>query len=123
MNEISSYEEYRNHKNDENCEIKGFARYGCYKGLDFFEELNGNEKLREITKVEAFEDCLVFIKTHIIELEEENSQLKQERDKYKSIVDEATKYNDYLKEHCKYRLNEGHLRKMKKILEDKNEEN
>lgn len=71
MSEISSYEEYVKHKNDENCDIKGFARYGCYKGLDFYEELNKNEKLREITNSEAFEDCLVFIKTHIIELEEE----------------------------------------------------
>lgn len=32
------------------------------------------------------------------------------------IIDKATEYNNYLKEHCKYRLNDGHLRKMGKIL-------
>lgn len=78
MNEniISSYEEYENHKNDENCYVIGLTRIGCYKGLDFFGELNESEKLREFTNIEAFEDYLVFIKTHIIKLEEENKQLK-----------------------------------------------
>lgn len=107
MSEISSYEEYVKHKNDENCDIKGFARYGCYKGLDFYEELNKNEKLREITNSEAFEDCLVFIKTHIIELEEEikrqekanvilddeNSELQQRIDKAIKYVEEQTYYS------------------------------
>ena len=38
------------------------------------------------------------------------------------IIDNAVKYNNYLRKHCKYRLNEGHLRKMSKIL-DRNEGN
>lgn len=37
-------------------------------------------------------------------------------DKLQQIIDKATEYNNYLKEHCKYRLNDGHLRKMGKIL-------
>lgn len=99
MSEISSYEEYVKHKNDENCDIKGFARYGCYKGLDFYEELNKNEKLREITNSEAFEDCLVFIKTHIIELEKEikrqekaNVILDDENSELQQIIDKAIEY-------------------------------
>lgn len=38
------------------------------------------------------------------------------------IIDNAVKYNNYLREHCKYRLNDGHLRKMSKIL-DREKEN
>lgn len=37
-------------------------------------------------------------------------------EKLKDIVYNALQYNDYLKEHCKYKLNTGHLRKMEKIL-------
>lgn len=33
------------------------------------------------------------------------------------IIDNAVKYNNYLRKHCKYRLNDGHLRKMSKILD------
>lgn len=35
---------------------------------------------------------------------------------YKLRVDKATEYNNYLRQHCKYKLNDGHLRKMDKIL-------
>lgn len=37
-------------------------------------------------------------------------------------IDKAIEYNNYLKEHCSYKLNKGHLRKMGKILKgDSNE--
>lgn len=34
----------------------------------------------------------------------------------------AIEYNDYLMKHCKFYLNKGHLRKMKKILEGETNE-
>lgn len=33
------------------------------------------------------------------------------------IINNAVKYNNYLRKNCKYRINDGHLRKMSKILD------
>lgn len=46
----------------------------------------------------------------------------QTRDAYKRTIDKAIEYNDHLIRDAKYRLNLGHLKKMKKILKgDSNE--
>ena len=43
--------------------------------------------------------------------------LEYSYNKYFEIINKAHLYNDHLKEHAKYHLNLGHLRKMEKILE------
>ena len=68
---------------------------------------------------------------YVAELKQENERLKEEKRQlqirnmsleewyfyHKEIIDKAIEYNNYLREHCKYKLNEGHLRKMNKILQ------
>lgn len=40
-----------------------------------------------------------------------------ERDFYKEVIEEVREYVNYLHNNCKYRLNDGHLRKLKQILD------
>ena len=40
----------------------------------------------------------------------------KEKNKYKDIVDDVKQYNDYLINHCSYRLNKGHLIKIRAKL-------
>lgn len=83
MKEIRSYGEYEKYKSDKNCFVRGYVRLGCYQGLDFYKKLNESEKLIKITDVEAFEDYLVFIISHIREIENQNAELKEENDELK----------------------------------------
>lgn len=46
----------------------------------------------------------------------------QTRDVYERTIDKAIEYNDHLIRDAKYRLNLGHLKKMKKILKGDNNE-
>ena len=99
VNLINSYEEYEKHKkdidnNDEKYIVKGFSRLGCYEALEFYKAVNDSGILSKvvISNMEMSEDYLVFIISHIKEIEKQNKQLQQERDKYKSIVDEIRDY-------------------------------
>ena len=63
------------------------------------------------------------------ELQQENKHLNLQLDQalkdYEELLiktEKAIEYNNYLLEHCRYKLNDGHLKKMKKILGDKESE-
>lgn len=43
--------------------------------------------------------------------------IEPELEKYKEVIEEVREYVNYLHNNCKYRLNDGHLRKLKKILD------
>lgn len=64
------------------------------------------EKDREIEK----------LKVIIKKLEERLQFAQQMANEKQNRIDRAMTYNKYLREKCSYRLNDGHLRKMEKIL-------
>ena len=52
----------------------------------------------------------------IIKLQDEKIDLFKENQQLKEIIDEVREYVNYLHNSCKYRLNDGHLRKLEKLV-------
>lgn len=57
------------------------------------------------------------------ELEELMNIILEDNNKLHSIIKEAREYNEHLIRDAKYHLNDGHLKKMKKILDKVEEKN
>lgn len=68
-------------------------------------------------KTEMKEDTINYIE----QLQQENKQLKKIKGKNQRTEDvlrQILKYCNYLHNDCKYRLNDGHIRKIRKIIRD-----
>ena len=75
--------------------------------------IKGEEHLGENLK----EQCVYYIE----QLQQENQQLKKIKGKNQRTEDvlrQILKYCNYLHNDCKYRLNDGHIRKIRKIIRD-----
>lgn len=75
----------------------GYGKFICRKDI---------KKDKEIERLNAIID----------KLNEKGKFLTEIANEKQNRIDRAMAYNNYLKEKCCYRLNEGHLRKMGKIL-------
>lgn len=85
--------------------------------VDYFEykeTIADNMKL--VTKNHDLKKEVAEMKAIINMLEEKNKLLTEVANEKQNRIDRAMTYNNYLREKCSYRLNDGHLRKMKKIL-------
>lgn len=74
-------ETYEEHKSGKYEYIKGFGRLGCYRGLDYIENLLKNDKYYS----EELEDNFIFIQSYINFIEQ---QCKKQRE----VINRAVKY-------------------------------
>lgn len=65
------------------------------------------------------EECMLFnVEQSLLDELEYQDNLSKQALKYLSSMMKALRYLKYLRKDCKYRLNDGHLRKLEKILEE-----
>ena len=87
--------------------------------MNIFYRINGKEYIpveqydKEIKELEKEIERLNAI---IDKLNEKGKFLTDVANEKQNRIDRACTYNNYLREKCKFRLNDGHLRKMGKIL-------
>lgn len=83
-------ETYEEHKSGKYEYIKGFRRLGCYRGLDYIENLLKNDKYYS----EELEDNFIFIQSYINFIEQ---QCKKQRE----VINKATNWTiKYQTEWC-----------------------
>lgn len=90
----------------DNKDVETLCRYAREYGFVDFDE---KERVYKLQKDYNKQNFYVWLS------KKERKQYDYE-DTLLDRIDKAIEYNDYLRKNCKYKLNDGHLRKMNKIL-------
>ena len=83
-------ETYAEHKSGKYEYIKGFGRLGCYRGLDYIENLLKNDKYYS----EELEDNFIFIQSYINFIEQQCKKQREVIDNIKKCFDDGH-FEDY----------------------------
>ena len=79
---------------------------------DFCETCSSHDECPE-------EECMLFnVEQSLLDELDYYDNLSKQGLKYLCAITKAQLYLDHLRKDCKYRLNEGHLRKLEKILQE-----
>lgn len=84
-----------------------------YKAIKWLE--NKTTNYSDDSLVLHYNNILYYL---IINLMKENKKLKGKNQRTEDVLRQILKYCNYLHNDCKYRLNDGHIRKIRKIIRD-----